>query len=56
MSRSAELRTKFIDSALEMVLKHNFDGLDLDWEYPGKFHMILCPTTACFTPVKPNNV
>jgi len=35
MVLTKERRTKFIDSALEMLLKHNFDGLDMDWEYPG---------------------
>lgn len=27
-------RSNFIRQALEFIEKYNFDGLDLDWEYP----------------------
>ena len=35
MAQTAETRKIFIDSMVKMVTDHNFDGVDLDWEYPG---------------------
>ncbi|XP_055837885.1 acidic mammalian chitinase [Episyrphus balteatus] len=31
-------RNRFVTSAVDFVKEHNFDGLDLDWEYPNQRH------------------
>ena len=36
MASRADRRREFIRSVVRTLDAHKFDGLDLDWEYPGK--------------------
>ena len=35
MAKSQSSRAKFVESVVAFLEKHEFDGFDLDWEYPG---------------------
>lgn len=36
MAASASTRAEFIQSVMDVMVQYDYDGLDLDWEYPAK--------------------
>ena len=36
VSKSATLRAIFIQNVISLIQQYNFDGCDLDWEYPAQ--------------------
>lgn len=38
MAITPEGRSRFIDSAVNVIERYNLDGIDIDWEYPGYTH------------------
>lgn len=38
VAADSERRATFLQSSIELLQKYNFNGLDIDWEYPGERH------------------
>ena len=47
MAASAATRRNFVDSVVAFVRHHAFDGIDLDWEYPGDIGVPCAPGHTC---------
>ncbi|MCD4783403.1 MAG: cellulose binding domain-containing protein [Candidatus Eremiobacteraeota bacterium] len=42
IARTQEARQTFVSSCVAMMTKYDFDGIDIDWEYPGAADKVNC--------------
>ncbi|MGV7210409.1 glycoside hydrolase family 18 protein [Oxalobacteraceae bacterium A2-2] len=47
LADSANARATFIGSAVALLRKYNLDGIDIDWEYPGRPGVPCAPGRSC---------